>query len=117
MPAPLRSRAGRAGRVAVVALAAAAALAACGPPPPAADAVTPDDAVVYIKTNVADADLYVDGKLVGRIGFLRGGIAVVAGTHHLELRHGDDYFPTYREIKLARAERRRVDMNLWAILP
>lgn len=95
----------------------AAALAACGPPPAPSSEVTPNDAILYIKTNVADADLYVDGRLVGRIGMLgRGGVAVEAGTHRLELRR-DDYFSTYLEVVLARAERRHVDMELWAILP
>jgi hypothetical protein len=99
-----------------VALAAAALLAACGPPPAPASEVTPSDAIVYVKTNVADADLYVDGRLVGRVGLLRGGVAVDAGTHRLELRR-DDYFSTYLEVKVAKAERKRVDMELWAILP
>jgi hypothetical protein len=95
----------------------AAVVVACGPPPAANDAVAPDDAVLYIKTNLADADLYVDGRLVGRIGFFtRRGVAVMAGTHRLELRH-DDYFSTYLEVVLKRAERKQVDMELWAILP
>jgi hypothetical protein len=96
---------------------AAAALVACGPPPGPSSEVTPNDAIVHIKTNVADADLYVDGRLIGRIGMLgRGGIAVEPGTHRLELRR-DDYFSAYLEVQLARAQRKDVEMNLWAILP
>ena len=92
-----------------------AALAACGPKP-APNAVTPNDAVVYLSTNLGDAQVYVDGRFVGPVGILRGGIAVDPGRHRVELRH-DDYFSRYVELELHRAEKRKVDVRLAPILP
>jgi len=41
---------------------------------------------------------------------------VVPGTHRFELRH-DDYFSSYLELTVARAERKSVAMELAPILP
>ena len=57
-------------------------LVACGPKP-APSGVTPNDAIVYLKSNVGDANVYVDGRFVGPIGVLRGGIAVDPGKHQV----------------------------------
>jgi hypothetical protein len=89
---------------------------ACGPKPDPVTGVLPSDAVVTIKTNVADADLVLDGHFIGRVGMLRGGVAVVAGKHRLELRH-DDYFSSYLEVDLAKSEKRKVAMDLSPRLP
>jgi hypothetical protein len=78
--------------------------------------VTADDAVFYVKSNVADAGLYVDGRFIGPVGGLKGGVAVVPGKHRLELRR-DDYFSRYVELDLKRAERKRLDVELAPVLP
>ena len=75
-----------------------------------------DDAVVVLKSNVRDAQVYIDGRFVAPLNALRGGVALAAGAHRLELRH-EDYFSSYLELQLARAERRTVALDLAAILP
>jgi len=87
----------------------------CGPKPhPGGVAKT--DAIVYLKSNVSDAQVYVDGRYVGPIGVVRAGIAVDLGRHRLELRH-DDYFSRYVELDLGRAERKRLQLEMAPVLP
>jgi hypothetical protein len=97
-------------RYALVAL-----LLGCGPKP-VQTGVTREDAILSIKSNVRDAQLYVDGRFVTPLDAAGGGIAVAAGTHRFELRH-EDYFSSYLELTLAKAERRKVSMELAPILP
>lgn len=90
-------------------------LAACG------GAQTPrhntgNDAVMYLTSNVADAQVYVDGKFVGPINLVKAGIAVDPGKHRVELRH-DDYFSRYAELDLQRAEKKKLDLDLAPVLP
>jgi hypothetical protein len=89
--------------------------AACGPKPPPGG-VTRNDAIVKITSNVGDASLFVDGRFVGPIGVLRGGVAVEPGVHRFELRH-EDYFSRYLELDLQRAERRELKVELAPVLP
>lgn len=91
------------------------ALAACGPKV-GPNGVTSDDAIIKLKSNVRDAQVYVDGRFVAPLEALRGGVAVSPGTHRLELRH-EDYFSAYLEMTLARAERKSIAMELAPILP
>ncbi len=91
------------------------ALAACGPKPPPSG-VTPNDAIVYVKSNVIDAQVYVDGRFVAPVGTLRAGIAVDPGRHRLELRH-DDYFSRYVELDLHRSERKQLQLEMAPVLP
>jgi len=91
------------------------ALASCGPKV-GPNGVTADDAIIQVKSNVRDAQVYVDGRFIAPLQALRGGVAVVPGTHRFELRH-DDYFSSYLELTVARAERRSVAMELAPILP
>jgi hypothetical protein len=91
------------------------ALAACGPKP-SPNHVTPNDAIVYLKSNVSDAQVYVDGRFIGPISVLRGGIALDPGKHRVELRR-DDYFSRYAELDLARAERKKLQLELAPVLP
>jgi hypothetical protein len=91
------------------------ALAACGAKAHPGG-VAKSDAIVYLKSNVSDAQVYVDGRFVGPIGNVRGGIAVDPGRHRLELRH-DDYFSRYVELDLARAERKRLQLEMAPVLP
>jgi hypothetical protein len=112
---PVAPRAARAPRAA--ALAAAALLAcACGASRPAPGGVEADDAIVQVRSNVRDAQVYVDGRFVAPLHAIRAGIAVEPGFHRLELRH-DDYFSSYLELELGRAERRRVQLDLAPVLP
>lgn len=75
-----------------------------------------DDAIVYVRSNVRDAQVYVDGKFVAPLSALGGGLAIEPGAHRVELRH-EDYFSSYLELQLGRAERRKVAMDMAAILP
>ena len=97
-------------RVALLAL-----LVACGPKT-VQTGVTRDDAILSIKSNVRDAQVYVDGRFVTPLDAAGGGIAVSPGTHRFELRH-EDYFSSYLELTLVKAERKKVSMELAPILP
>jgi len=98
-----------------VRFAVALVLAACGPKV-GPNGVTADDAIVYVKSNVRDAQVYLDGRFIAPLDALGGGVAVEAGTHRLELRH-DDFFSSYLELKLARAERKKVALPMAPVLP
>jgi PEGA domain len=105
------------GRAAPVAALAGALTAACGPPRVAdPTAISAEDAVVTITSTVPDASLWVDGRYIGTIGVLRGGIAIAAGTHRVELRH-DDYFSRYAELTVRARERRAITLDLAPRLP
>lgn len=96
-------------------LAVGLGLAACGGTQKTGG-VDGDDAIVKLASNVADAQVYVDGHFVGPLGALRGGVAVEPGTHRFELRH-EDYFSSYLELTLARAERKKVALDMAPVLP
>jgi hypothetical protein len=89
--------------------------AACGPRP-APGSVTAVDAIVHVNSNVRDAQLFIDDRLIASLDALRGGVALDPGVHRLELRR-DHYFSSYLELRLARAERRTVTLDMFAILP
>jgi hypothetical protein len=91
-------------------------LVACSGPQGPSSGVTREDAILSIKSNVRDAQVYVDGRFVTPLDAAGGGIAVAPGTHRFELRH-EDYFSSYLELTLAKAERRKVSMELAPILP
>jgi hypothetical protein len=88
---------------------------ACGPKI-SASGVTSADAIVHIRSNVRDAQLYVDGRFIAPLDVLGGGVAVEPGPHRFELRH-EDFFSSYLELQLARAERKKVAIEMAAILP
>jgi hypothetical protein len=90
-------------------------LVACGHAPPKSG-VSPNDAIIYFKSNVTDAQVYVDGRFVGPVNLLKGGIALDPGKHRVELRH-DDYFSRYAELDLHRAEKKRLDLDMAPTLP
>jgi hypothetical protein len=90
-------------------------LTACGPGT-AANRVTSGASVIYITSNVGDAQVYVDGRLIAPLDALRGGIAVAPGAHRVELRH-DDYFSSYREVQVARSARQDLAIDMAAMLP
>lgn len=91
------------------------ALSACGPKT-VETGVTRNDAILSIKSNVRDAQLYVDGMFITPLDAAGGGVAVSPGVHRFELRH-EDYFSSYLELTLGKAERRKVTMELAPILP
>jgi hypothetical protein len=98
------------------ALAFALLLAACGGRQNQSSGVDSDDAIVKLASNVTDAQLYVDGRFIGPLAALRGGVAVEPGTHRFELRH-EDYFSSYLELTLARAERKQIAVEMAPVLP
>ena len=99
------------------AFAVAALAAACGGnralDPSRVDA---DDAIIKIETPVKDAALWVDGRFIGPIGGMRGGIAIEPGPHRIELRH-DGYFSHYEYLELAPAQRLSLVVELAPVLP
>ena len=90
-------------------------LTACGARA-AAPGVTARDAIIYLKSNVRDAQVYVDSHFIAPLDALGGGVAVEPGIHRLELRH-EDYFSSYLELRVARAERKKITVDMAAILP
>lgn len=78
--------------------------------------VSASDAVVRFRGAVADAALWVDGRFIGALGELRGGVAVAPGAHRFEVRH-EAYFVEYRELDLAAGQRVTVDLELAPLLP
>ena len=99
-----------------LAFAFALLVAACGGTQTPSGGVDIDDAIVKLASNVKDAQLYVDGRFIGPLGALRGGVAVEPGTHRFELRH-EDYFSSYLELTLARAERKQIAVEMAPVLP
>jgi hypothetical protein len=83
---------------------------------PAVRGADADDAVFYVDANVKDAGVWVNGLFIGGLESLRGGVAVDAGEHRVEVRH-DDYFVYYAELALKAGERRRVKVELAPVLP
>ncbi len=75
-----------------------------------------DDAVVKVRTAVKDASLWVDGRFIGPIGGLSGGVALEPGKHRFELRH-DEYWSHYEELDLAARQRVVLDVELAPVLP
>jgi hypothetical protein len=90
-------------------------LAACGPKPGPATPVGAD-AVLFVKSNVSDAQIWVDGRLVGPLNVVRGGIAVDPGRHRIELRR-DDYFSRYVELDLAKGVTQKLQLEMAPVLP
>jgi hypothetical protein len=99
----------------VVLAVAAVALVACGHNQGVRGA-SRDNAIVYVKANVKDAGVWVDGIFIGGLESLRGGIAIEAGTHRIEVRH-DDYFAYYDEVAVKAGEKRKLDIDLAPVLP
>ena len=88
---------------------------ACGPKA-APNGPSGGDAIVVLRSNVSDATVWVDGRLVGPVNAVRAGIAVDPGKHRFELRH-DDYFSRYVELDLSRAEHKKLQLEMAPVLP
>jgi hypothetical protein len=115
---------------AAAALAVALAIGCGSAPPPDPNAVGEDDAILWFRAvsipleggapspkapAIRDAALWVDGRYVGTLEALRGGVAVEPGPHRFEIRH-DDYFSYYAELTLAPRQRRRLTVDLSPVL-
>lgn len=112
------SGAARAARPAMLACAvlACALAGACGGRHRPTGGVERDDAIIQLRSNVRDAQVYIDGRFVAPLDGVARGIAMRPGFHRIELRR-DDYFSSYLELELTRAERRKVRMELAPVLP
>ena len=71
---------------------------------------------MYVTSNIADAQVYVDGRFVGAVSLVKAGIAVDPGKHRIELRH-DDYFSRYADLDLQKSEKKKLDLDLAPVLP
>lgn len=91
----------------------AAALACRAAPPTGGES---SDAVVYVASNVGDAHIYIDGRIIGPVRALAAGIALDPGAHRIELRH-DDHFSRYAEVTLRTGQKLRLDLEMVEILP
>ena len=74
------------------------------------------DAIVVIRTEAAEAVLWLDGRYIGPIASLKGGVAVAPGAHRIEIRD-DAHFSRYLELQLAPRERKVIEVELAPILP
>jgi hypothetical protein len=96
------------------ALVAVLLLAAC--PGRGGTPASDSDAVVVIRTEAPDAVLWVDGRYIGPIASLKGGVAIAPGAHRIEVRD-DAHFSRYLELDLAPHERKVIDVQLAPVLP
>jgi hypothetical protein len=92
------------------------ALAACGGAPARRATTSSGDAVVVLHTNVADSQVWVDGRLLGPLRYVRRGIALEPGHHRLELRC-EDYFSRYAELDVRPGQRTELELPMSAQLP
>ena len=90
--------------------------AACGGKQRPARGIGSDDAIVQLRSNVRDAHLYVDGRFIASLDAIGGGVAVEPGTHRFELRR-DDYFSSYLEVTVGKAERKKLVVEMLPVLP
>jgi hypothetical protein len=66
---------------------------------------------LVLDCDVGDASVWIDGRYIGEVGHLEGGIPLSPGTRRVEVRH--DHFHTYYErITLEPHERKRVEVHL-----
>jgi hypothetical protein len=91
----------------------AALLVACSGAPVRKDQ---SDALVLIKCDVDDAEVWVDGRYLREMRELRKGIAIAPGKHRIEVRHSE-YHSLYFELDLAPRQRKRLDASLAPRLP
>jgi hypothetical protein len=86
-----------------------AALASC--PRGTGDAAARDRAVLVVRSPVADAVLWVDGRHVAQLRDLRAGVSLSPGRHQVEIRH-DQYHAYYGEVELTRGQRLELEIEL-----
>jgi len=109
----VRKQASVIGASLLVALATQLGLAGCSRGgTPASDS----NAVVVVRSATADAVLWIDGRYIGPIANLRGGVALAPGAHRLEVRD-DAHFSRYLEVELAPRQRKVIEVELAPVLP
>ena len=94
----------------LAALLLATPMAGCGGSTGAArTGISKNNAVVRFKTQVPDAEVWVDGRFYA--GALRGGIEVPPGLYRVEIRH-DHHHTVYLELQLVAGQRRVVPVQM-----
>ena len=90
-------------------------LAACGGAQPTQRSAS-GDPVIVLHTNVADAQVWIDGHLLGLLPYVKKGIALDPGHHRIELRR-DDYFSRYADLDLQRGQHTVLELPMSPQLP
>ncbi len=75
-----------------------------------------DAAVVLVQSNVPDAELWIDGRFVGLVGTLAGGVSLAPGAHRVEVRHAL-YHTFYQLIEVPPRATEVLDVALVPVLP
>jgi hypothetical protein len=95
---------------------AVALLLLAGCPRPHTGGGDEGDAIVIFHADVPEAALWVDGRYIGPIGSLKGGVQLSPGPHRFELRD-DAHFSHYAELVLEPRDRKVLEVHLAPILP
>lgn len=72
--------------------------------------------MVYLTSNVGEAWVYIDGKVVGSVSSVVRGIEVDPGQHRVELRH-NNFFSRYAELALRSSQTARLKLDMVPVLP
>ncbi|WP_428268357.1 hypothetical protein [Haliangium sp.] len=102
--------------VMVVAGVLAGVAVGCGGPSQPEPGFSRADAVVLVRCNVPDAELWIDERFVGQVSSLAGGVAVRPGRRRVEVRH-HLHHTFYEQIELGTREQLTVDAVLVPVLP
>ncbi|HLU68614.1 MAG TPA: PEGA domain-containing protein [Kofleriaceae bacterium] len=108
MRARSRVRPARAAALLLVAALSAAGAVACGG---SRGGDAGPSSILLVRAPVADAVLWVDGRHVGQLRDLKGGVRLAPGPHQIEVRH-DSYHAYYGEVELAAGQRFQLDVEL-----
>lgn len=74
-----------------------------------------ETALLKVTCPVADAMVWIDERVAGRVDEVRGGIRLRPGAHRIEVRH-DRYHTRYVEVELARGETKDLPITLSEVL-
>ncbi len=72
--------------------------------------------IVSLQCDVADAEVWVDGRYFREVRELSGAFRLRAGDHRIEVRH-DDYHSMYYELSVGAGTRHTVRVELAKRLP
>jgi len=75
-----------------------------------------DDAIIYLKTSVSDAEVWVNDRFIARIKDLGGGLQLSPGRYRIEIRD-DRYHTAYLDLRVENRERRTIPVKLAEVLP
>ncbi|ACY15922.1 PEGA domain-containing protein [Haliangium ochraceum] len=96
-------------------VAAGPSLSACGGASQAGRSRA-DDAIILVRSQPGDAELWVDERFVGPVAALSGGISLRPGSHRVELRH-PDYHTFYTVLSVSARQRDQLTAELAPRLP